>query len=217
MREFQYYSLERDSKVCPFPLADLPRVVGSWQLVEGKDAKLDPEIARIAGSSDHFVRVYRDRRTGEEASVLVLYGLAAGVSMHTARVCYPAAGYAPERPMVEYDLKLPGIDKLAHYGGGIFSKSQGGATEYVEVVCSFRHADLWLADAADRWKTFRYHPGCFKIQIGRVCNEFAIATSPSVELLQDLILEIEKRLPQKTASTEIRAQPGSSGPEKNAN
>ena len=40
-----------ESRECPFPLADLPRSMGSWRITEGSEVQLDPEIAQIAGSS----------------------------------------------------------------------------------------------------------------------------------------------------------------------
>ena len=83
----------RKSEATPFPLAELPRTAATWQASEGSDVQLDLDVARIAGSSDHIVRSYLDEKTGEQASVLLLYGLAAGVFGHTPEVCYPAAGY----------------------------------------------------------------------------------------------------------------------------
>ena len=213
-RELQYYTIERESSVCPFPLADLPRTIGSWRLLRGRKGK--PRLTRRSRGSQ-VRRITSSANTGmidtgETVSVLVLYGLAASVSMHTAKVCYPAAGYTTERGMSEHKLSVPGLQKDVRYGGGYFSKKLAGYTQYNEVVSSFRHAGDWLADAASRWKMFRYHPGCFKIQIERVCNEFDIEASPSVELLQNFILEIEKRLPQKGRTKEDSTQirPGES-------
>ena len=75
------------------PWPSCPGPLGTWQASEDSDVQLDPEVARIAGSSDHIVRTYLDEKTGEQASALVLYGLAAAVFGHTPDVCYPAAGY----------------------------------------------------------------------------------------------------------------------------
>jgi hypothetical protein len=64
---------------------------------------------------------------------------------------------------------------------------------------------------------FRYKPGCFKVQIARVVHEFAIESSPSIELLQDIMVQIEKRLPQKARSSEATSQGLQGGPGKKAN
>ncbi len=59
-RDLQFAGLNRESETCPFPLNDLPRNLGNWNSSPEDDGKLDPEIADLAGSSDHIIRVYRD-------------------------------------------------------------------------------------------------------------------------------------------------------------
>jgi hypothetical protein len=215
-RGYQFYSLGEESRACPFPLADLPTAIGSWRMTEGSDVQLAPEISQIAGSTDHIQRSYTDERTGEVAAVLVMYGPAANVPLHSAITCYPAAGYTLAGEAGEYDLRIPGSGKVARYGGAIFSKKVAGYTEYAEVVYSFRHAGDWLPEASSRWKMFRYKPGCFKVQVARIVHEFAIESSPSVNLLQDIMVQIEKRLPQKVLSSEAPAPGLQGGPSKKA-
>jgi hypothetical protein len=213
-RGMEFYEITEESRECPFPLEELPKVLGAWRYDEGTEAQLDPEIARIAGSSDHFVRQYTNINTGESASVLLLYGLASIVCFHTAEVCYPAAGFTPagDPPMTDHELKISGIDKLAVYRQGFFSRSLAGRSEYSEVVYSFRHAGEWLPDARDRWKSFRYRPGMFKVQIGRTVNDLNVDNSSGVELLREFMLEIETRLAAKAsakaAGRDRKAEPG---------
>ena len=101
-REWQFAALAVDSANCPFPLAELPRTIGTWQADQGSETFLDPDVARVAGASEHIVRDYLDEKTGERASALILYGLGVTVFLHTPDVCYPAAGYqlvqGPDRP-----------------------------------------------------------------------------------------------------------------------
>ena len=70
-------------KKSPFPLSEIPKALGDWTFIEGSEDKLDPEIARIAGSSDHIIRKYVQMKSGETVSVLILYGLAASVFAHS--------------------------------------------------------------------------------------------------------------------------------------
>ena len=81
--------------VSPFPLKDLPQTLGDWRAQEGSDASLDPEVARIAGSSDHVIRTYTNATTGQSLTVLILFGPAQVVYGHQPAVCYPSAGYRP--------------------------------------------------------------------------------------------------------------------------
>src|SRR5262245_27212472 len=89
-RDWQFQALSKESKSSPFPLKDLPKALGEWHSVEGLETKLDPQIARIAGSSDHLIRTYLNQTSGETVVVMVLYGLAELISTHTPAVCYPA-------------------------------------------------------------------------------------------------------------------------------
>src|SRR6478752_2231905 len=59
-RERQFQTIEREGSACPFPLKELPYVMGNWKAIEGSETQLDPEIARIAGSSDHVIRSYSE-------------------------------------------------------------------------------------------------------------------------------------------------------------
>ena len=76
LRDWQFQSLNKESEKPPFPLKEFPKTLGDWHEVEGTEITLDPQIARIAGSSDHLVRTYINGRNGEQVSVMILYGLA---------------------------------------------------------------------------------------------------------------------------------------------
>ena len=79
----------------PFPLKELPRAMGDWAATSDADGVLDPEVARIAGSSDHLIRTYVHQATGTGVTLLILFGPAQVVALHSADVCYPAIGYTP--------------------------------------------------------------------------------------------------------------------------
>ena len=176
----------------PFPLEELPKSLGPWRMKS--EGGLDPEIARVAGASDHIDRDYVNDKTGEVVSVLVLYGPAYALHGHVAEICYPAAGFTAVDALKTYELKTADFDKALSYQGGFFTKKKGGANEYVEVIYSFRFVDEWMADPAPKWKMFRVHPGMYKIQIARQVSELAIETSPSLTLLGEFAKEVENRL-----------------------
>lgn len=158
-----------------------------------------PEIARIAGSSDHIIRGYTHLKSNAKVSVLILYGLAAEVFAHTAAACYPAVGYNALGSS-DHELTIPGgTPTTAGYRTGFYSMNTALGIQYKEVVSSFRHAGQWVPEASDRWKQFRSHPGMFKIQIERevVVDGISVEASPSVELLGELMQVIETRLAQK--------------------
>jgi hypothetical protein len=200
-REWQFRKQADASASCPFLLNDLPKRLGSWRAIEGSDAQLEPEVAEMAGSSDHIVRTYVDEKSGEHVVVLVLYGLASTVSQHTPEVCYPAAGYRLLRPdkVPDHQLSMPGSETPIRCRSLVYSKRVGGVGKYEEVYYTFLHNGQWLPDARKRrWKLFRYRPGIFKIQLQRTVSGLT-DESPSQALLGELAREITSQIARASA------------------
>ena len=73
-------------------------------------------------------------------------------------------------------------------------KSKAGQTDYREVYYSFQNAGRWGLDMAKTWKSFRYHPGMFKVQVQCQSSGTGKVDESSVEeLLERIVQEIEKR------------------------
>jgi hypothetical protein len=195
-RDLKFKTLAQENTACPFPLKELPRSIAGWHAVEGSDKMLDPEIARIAGSSDHFIRIYQNEKTNEQVTVFVLYGLANSVYGHTPEVCYPAAGYQQTVASDNRDFSIPDSTIRAQYCSATFAKTMGGIGPYEEVDVSytFLHDGEWLPELKSRWKSFRYHPAIFKIQLQRPSSRVTIHESPTESLLSGLVQEIDRRV-----------------------
>jgi Protein of unknown function (DUF3485) len=217
-RERQFQTLATESANCPFPLNEFPKTIGTWHMVDASDTQLDPEIARIAGSSDHIIRNYMDEKSGEIVNVLVLYGLADSVFGHTPEVCYPAAGYQPVKvdAPTSHEFYMSGSTTPVRFRSAFFSKQVGGISQYQEVCYTFLHNGQWLPEVQSRWKWFRYHPGMFKVQLQRLASapSKVTASSPSELLLREIVQEIDRRTSRSklstTASTSIPIPPTSS-------
>lgn len=190
-REWQFWSLAQESAACPFPLSELPTTMGTWEATN-EDAQLDPEVARFAGATDHFVRNYLDRKTGDQATALTLYGSAPLVHLHTPEACYPAAGFQLVQAPVDGEVAVPGVKEPVRYRWAIYKKVVGGVPRFEEVYYTFRHHGDWLPDVSDRWKTFRYHPGLFKVQIAHATS--SLSEGPCRSLLTEFVRQIEERL-----------------------
>ena len=193
-REFQFASILSREKESPFPLKEIPTVLGNWRMVEGAEATLDPEIARVAGSSDHVLRAYENQRTGEKATVLVLYGLAELVWGHTPEVCYPATG--GRAASLPRDVMIAGPTDAAPptpFRAGVFGRMEGGTTVYHDVYYSFRNAGTWEPSMGDRWKLFRYNPGMFKVQVERNIKTPQPPDDACNDLLSALVAAIDSR------------------------
>jgi hypothetical protein len=195
-REWKFASLAEKNEAAPFPLAQLPRAAGTWQAGENSETQLNPDVARIAGSTDHVVRNYLDEKTGEQASILVLYGLAATVFAHTPEVCYPASGYQIVKGPVDGTLTVPGVTVPVRYRWAIYVKRNGGTYRYEEAYYTFLHNGEWLPDIAGRWKMFRYHPGIFKVQISHPVTNLTEdgKGTPCELLLTEIIRQVNEGL-----------------------
>jgi hypothetical protein len=193
-RDMQFQAIEAQSKTAPFPLKELPTVLGGWRMVEGAETTLDPQIARIAGSSDHIVRTYENAKTGEKASVLVLYGLAPLVWGHTPEVCYPATGYKTVADPHDVPVAVAATAAGVPFRQAVYGLFQGGSSSYHDVYYSFRNAGEWTPDMGARWKRFRSHPGMFKIQVERQVKDARTIDESCHDMLAALVTEIETRL-----------------------
>ena len=194
-RELQFASLAAGSSLPPFRLEELPRDLGNWQSVREKDSQLDPQVALIAGSSDNIIRTYVDRKSDEQVSALIIYGPSQQVFAHTPDACYPSAGYQLVRGPVDRELHVPGLKATVHYRWAIYMKRVGGIGQYVEAYHCFYYNGEWIPDAADRWKSFRYHPSMFKVQLSRDVTGLSDEVhAPSESILGDFIREISDRL-----------------------
>ena len=199
LRDWRFYALSMEQERSPFPLAEIPERLGTWRAIEGSDRKLEPEIAYVAGATDHVERIYRNEKTGEIANVLILYGLALKVWAHTPGICYPSQDFRPVTPSRDQDVLVSVADSAsqARFLEQHFSKSIAGRVDYRVVYHSFRHAGRWDYDMGKYWKLFRYYPGMFKVQVQQQAEIGVKGDESSVqELLGQLVEEIDHRLPR---------------------
>jgi Protein of unknown function (DUF3485) len=203
----RFATVEEYVSVSPFPLKDLPQTLGDWRAQEGKDTSLDPEVARMAGSSDHLVRTYVHASTAQSLTVLILFGPAKIVYGHQPAVCYPMAGY---RSVAETLTRLIpiGARPAAAFYSQVYARQRDQQWGRQEVYFSFRHGDRWYPDPSRFWKDFRHHPSMFKVQTQRLVMESELSTArreqdnPTEQFLARLLPEIERRVAQAPRDSE---------------
>jgi Protein of unknown function (DUF3485) len=213
-REWQFGALAAETDRSPFSLGDLPRIIGNWESKAVDDGKLDDQVARIAGSKDNIVRTYLDKKSGDQNSALAIYGRAESVFAHSPDVCYPSAGYQKVRGPVDREMTVPGVKGTVRYRWAIYMRRKGGIGEYQETYHTFYFNGEWLADAADRWKLFRYHPSMFRVLLERPVSGLSDEVyRPSEELLGEFVKEISGRLSRDGAGKAAKATSVSTAPE----
>jgi hypothetical protein len=198
-RDWYFESLNKRSEIPLFPLSDFPKTIGSWQYVEGSEGNLEDDIAKISGASDHVIRTYVDQKSGEQAVVMIIYGLGYIVWNHTPDACYPAVGFKSASPRENIEIKIPGTGNKALFSLQRFLMVKPGQRDLREVYYSFRNAGDWSYDMAKNWKLFRYHPGMFKVQVQRQGTGAAQPGGNEAvdELLGLIVREIEGHVADK--------------------
>ena len=200
-RESKFSALAVESAACPFPLAELPRTMGTWQATDKSEVQLDPEVVRFAGASEHIVRNYLDQKTGEQASVLVLYGLGtARLRPHPGDLLSGRRLPARQGPDRSLDRGAGREGPRALPLGDLHRSGWAASIAYEEVYHTFLHHGDWMPDAAGRWKMFRYYPGLFKIQIAHPISSLnEDGEGPCLSLLTEFVRQINERLPAAPA------------------
>jgi hypothetical protein len=207
-REHQFATIARENEKCPIPLGEFPKILGTWHVDEGAKPELDPNIARIAGANAHLLQNYIDQKSGEVVLALVLYGSAHSVFGHSPEICYPANGYQPVAVPVDHQFVDSASQSPVRFRSAFFSKKVGATNRYEEVYYTFRYNEQWLPDFVSQWKSFRYHPGMFKILLQRPTTNLLTENSPTESLLKEIVREIDVRIAQNKAVTRSAMTPG---------
>ncbi|WP_406701325.1 exosortase-associated EpsI family protein (plasmid) [Singulisphaera sp. Ch08] len=200
----QVEAVLRDGRIAPFPLDDLPLVLGDWR---GEETKIDPKIARRTGATDLITRRYVDQRTGATLEAIILYGPSTEVYGHTPEVCYQAAGY---EKVAGPDARTIDVGSLpVPFRALVYSKGEGGQSELHEVYYSWRFARHWSPDVIGTYKRFERIPGMLKIHLARLVTEHERRDigNPCEAFLEVLLPEVERRL----AATMPAAEPSRKG------
>jgi hypothetical protein len=178
----------------PFPLKELPQQLEGWRLVEGGEQQLDPQIARIAGSSDHLIRTYANEQTGVTITVLLIYGQGQYLSQHVPEVCYPNTGFIPADEATDREVLTN--RGYARFRSLAFAKLGGAGDFRDEVYYSFRHEGRWYPDAAADWKRLRQNPSMFKLQLERrlAPRERRHIGNPTEQFLSVFLPVLERRI-----------------------
>jgi EpsI family protein len=173
-----------------FDLSQLPMALGPWK---GTVTALDAQIARAAGADQIVTRRYTNQDTGAVIDVIVLYGPAAGVYLHSPEICYPSAGYVLAAGPDARAVPLDG--RAAPFRALVYSKGEGAAAELQEVYYSWWYNGHWTPEVGKQ-KHFERIPGMFKVHLSRRTTplEKRDVGNPCEALLGALLPEMERHM-----------------------
>jgi EpsI family protein len=188
----RFQAVSEASKESPFPLEDLPLTLGSWR---GEPAKLDDQIARATGATDHILRRYVNQATGVKLDLIVLYGPATSVFIHRPETCYPSAGFELAEAAATHTVQAG--DLRAPFRALVYARGEGGQAERQEVYYSWRYAGHWTPDVGT-FKQLERIPGMYKVHLDRSVTEHEKRDvgNPCEAFLQELLPALEQRVQQ---------------------
>jgi hypothetical protein len=195
VRAGRYAEMVEAGEKAPFALEEIPMTLGPWK---GEEAKLDSEIARVTGASDMASRIYTDQRTGVKLGVVVLYGPASKVYIHSPETCYPRSGFH------QVDLRMiqpidNGREKVP-FASLLYEKGGGSTADRHQVYYSWHYGRRWSAAALMQKQVDRL-PGMFKVHIDRRVglHEKIDADDPGIEFLEYLMPYLQRRIDEASS------------------
>lgn len=108
----------------------IPERFGDWLMV-GESALSDEE-KKVAESAESISRRYRNQRSGDIASVLLMVGKPGPLSVHPPTACYAALGYQQIGTAGIYVCEIPGSDGISRRH--LFQKAQFVSPKNTELV-----------------------------------------------------------------------------------
>jgi hypothetical protein len=191
LQEWHVKTVLASGKASPFPLKNLPKVLGTWQVPGGREEVLDSEIVQVTRCVDYVKRHYVNDQTGVGVEMLVLYGPA--TIAHRPEVCYPGAGYELLDKAHERVLSVPGGQ--ATLLSLTFARGDPGAAERQQVFYSLRLGGRWTVDMD--LKRLERVPALYKVQVVRPVGpseRLDLGVDPCETFLEAMLPELERRI-----------------------
>jgi EpsI family protein len=173
-----------------FPLEELPMTLGPWQ---GEPTQIDEKIARGTGATQVVTRRYINQDTGVPVDVILLFGQAVGMYIHTPELCYPSAGFTLAGGPDARTIPTP--SGAAPFRALVYSKGEGTAAQLQEVYYAWRYNGRWSPEVGKQ-KHFERISGMYKVHVARHVteNERRDVGNPCEAFLRVLLPEMERRM-----------------------
>lgn len=191
-----------DAREAAARLDRVPQAVGPWASTE---SPMPEKVLRVAEAVGHVSRVYRNRASGAEVSVLLLCGPPGPIGSHTPDVCYAGIGYTMVGGAGRRALPLPG-GAGASYWSARFRKD-GPNDPQLEVCWAWGGDGDWEASDSPRTQ-YALRPALYKLYATRVvpaATDRAQVGDPIAEFLTAFLPEVKKAIAPATPAARAAA------------
>jgi hypothetical protein len=172
----------------------LPLTFGDWQ---GEPQPLDSAVIERAGFKGYILRRYANQKTGANVSVLLAWGRAGPLSVHTPEVCYGGAGFEMSTAPTRFALTPVEGSGPAEFSKANFTRPDSVSSERLRVLWAWNKEGTWQTSEDSRW-SFAGTPVLYKLYVDQAYwpqNEATDATG-CVEFLRDFLPVCDKALAQ---------------------
>lgn len=170
-------------------LEGVPKVMGEWESVDHPMNAQEQEVAGIVG---YVSREYRNPRTDESCTVMLVCGNFRNIAKHEPIHCYVAAGYTQEREVEQYTTTTE--SSVANFNTTVFKKEDREQLERLRVFWTWNYDGEWVSPTYARW-SLRGLPALYKLYvISHVRTGEDLEQSTSFKFIHELIPELDKQL-----------------------
>jgi len=186
-------------------LQGVPKVIGEWESVDHPMNAQEQEVAGIVG---YVSREYRNPRTDESATVMLVCGNFRNIAKHEPTQCYRAAGFTQERDVDQYTTKTD--TSVARFNTTVFKLEDREQQQRLRVFWTWNYDGEWVSPTYARW-SLRGLPALYKLYvISQVRPGEDLEGSTAYKFIHELIPVLDKQLFPKTPESETGpAQPDS--------
>jgi hypothetical protein len=183
----------------PIRLSDISHTLGDW---EGHDLKLGEGQQSWAQLKGYLNRVYVNKATRQQVSVLLVWGRPDPISQHTPDQCYPSAGFQPVTELARKTVDVEPPRPAAEFLTQDFA-NEGPDTARLRIYWAWNADGRWQApddphEALARHRQYYKYggEGLFKLYVIREVNPGEVATDADIcqEFLRVFLPEFRRHL-----------------------
>ena len=174
-------------------LETIPRQIGDWK---GVDQEMKLEELAGAGIRGGLTRIYTNDRKGERITMMILYGKANQLSVHTPDICYPAAGYEQIGGATRVEIAAPAPTMKGAFWANTFRRPDRPTLDELTVHYAWGVDHSWRAPDGDARLSFAWYPGIYKMYIVQAVSKpnAPVDSGASVDFLNAALPVLDQTL-----------------------
>jgi hypothetical protein len=139
----------------------IPHEFGDWT---SAPYELDPKQLEVGEIDGCFGRVYANRQTGQQFSVMIVCGRPGPIAVHTPDWCYTGLGFQLAGRITETAVAWAGPTSPAEFHDARFEKNKGDERVALRILWSWSALGQWESPSNTRM-AYAGHPYLYKLYV----------------------------------------------------